>query len=281
MSIAMHHAPALETDGRRTSASVGKAVAWLAAGAALLAIVGLVGLAVSSPFMLLYASYYLTAGPEVTSAAAVGVALGLAAVVLGRRAAHRAVAAGAVAAGFWLVVIVAAMAVGASPPFHDRYAGRLSQDLAAARSFKRHAVAANVRALDRVGAVPGARTLQEDDNPEGERRYAGAYNRYGQSLDAEQYLVWRATGWGTFREYSLPPQTPPDEILAFYRVHMAGWRMRIREQASVGGLHVMDVAFWRGGRCVWLHLGISSPRYRPGRGYEAATDRSTSTGCLD
>ena len=163
---------------------------------------------------------------------------------------------------------------------------RIEEALAAGRKRKARIVAENRRVLDALPRIPGSKRLSESQNPEddddSEKNGDLEFDLYAsEKLPYSAYADMTATGWGTFREYSIPRGLTTADVNEFFVKRLAPrWRLAV-EPARPG---IFLLSFARGERCVWFHIGIRTGaelrgEVAPGRSYEVATDLRNEGGC--
>jgi hypothetical protein len=161
---------------------------------------------------------------------------------------------------------------------------RIQRELAAGRARKARIIAENRRVLDALPRIPGSKQLGEFQNPEDDAENGAdvELEMYAsEKLPYSAYADMTSTGWGTFREYSIPRGMTTADVNEFF-VRRLGRRWRLAVEPARRGIYLLSFA--RGRRCVWFHIGTrTSAELRgevpPGRSYEVATDVRTGDAC--
>jgi hypothetical protein len=135
---------------------------------------------------------------------------------------------------------------------------RRRRELLAARVFRDRSLLANRVALDSLPMFPGALLEREIANPE----YADESNhrfelRRPRGIVFEDNVLLAASGWGTFRIYSLAKGTRPTAVAGFYLSRLRPrWRLVRVDRDRVRLRHA--------NRCLWFRVPRNGSRLEVG-----------------
>jgi hypothetical protein len=171
-----------------------------------------------------------------------------------------------------------------SPEEEAEFDRRIQKELAAGRARKARIIAENRRVLDALAQIPGSKRLSEFQNPESDvdDDADGKFETYAsEKLPHAAYADMTSTGWGTFREYSIPGGMTTADVRDFF-VRRLATRWRLAVEPARRGVYLLSFA--RGRRCIWFHIGTRTDaelrgEVSPGRSYEVATDVRTLDTC--
>jgi hypothetical protein len=130
--------------------------------------------------------------------------------------------------------------------------------LLAAHVFRDRALDANRAALDSLPVFPGAVLEREVANPEyaDEPRMRFALRR-ARGIVFEDDVLLAASGWGTFRIYSLAKATAPRVVRRFYL-------SRLRPRWRLVRVDRDRVRLRRANRCLWFRVPATGARVEIG-----------------
>jgi hypothetical protein len=169
------------------------------------------------------------------------------------------------------------------------FAARLRNDLRDAEARRRRQLNANAVVLDRLDRLPGAQLVAEQhqgddtselDVPDDEFEY----RLYLESTvrPYTRFELVTADRWNTYRRYRLPTGVSTHAVHRFYARQLQGWAHLARErERHRAGHQVYADDFWRNGRCIWVHVGLTeSPDIAGRRTLTVATSANTRDACV-